>query len=243
MDAEYHVGMRVRTFVFATLTLLLAACGGGGGGSVTTTPPAPGGNNGAPPPAGSTLIASSGAVLGQDDTFTPVDGDASGGGNGQTVDGIPCLPTMAEGNYHVHVFVGIIVNGHELALPDGVGMKNPGADSGGVVRTASCFYYLHTHDAAGIVHVEDPSTASRTTALHTLGQVFAIWGHSLSGWTIYTSGQKYAGQGAQTISNSTYKQYSGSPSSLPLYAHEVIWLQSGSPILAPSQLPSIQFTY
>jgi hypothetical protein len=208
-------------------------------------PPASGGSgngSGAPPPTG-TITASSGAVIGQDDTFTPVDGDAPGGGNGQTVDGIPCLRTMSESHYHVHVFVGIVVNGHELALPDGVGMKNPGADSHGVVSTASCFYYLHTHDAAGIVHVEDPSTASRTTALHTLGQVFSIWGHSLSGWTIYTSGQKYAGQGSQRISNSTYTKYSGSPSSLPLYAHEVIWLESGSPILGPSQLPSVQFTY
>lgn len=220
---------------------MLAACGGGGS-SGTTTPPAPGGNGGGPPPT-TTLTATSGAVIGQDDTFTPADGDASGGGNGQTVDGIPCLPTMAESNYHIHVFVGIVINGQQLALPDGIGIKNPGADSGGVVNTGSCFYYLHSHDASGIVHVEDPSTASRTTALHTLGQLFAIWGHSLSGWTIYTSGQKYAGQGAQTISNSTYTQYSGSPSSLPLYAHEVIWLESGSPILRPSQLPSVQFTF
>jgi hypothetical protein len=30
---------------------------------------------------------------------------------------------------------------------------------------------------------------------------------------------------------------------MPLYAHEVIWLESGSPILGSSQLPSIEFTY
>jgi hypothetical protein len=237
----YHVAMRARAFTIVLLALL-AACGGGGGSGATPPASGNGGGSGAPPPA-TTLTATSGAVLGEDNTFTPVDGDASGGGNGQTVDGIPCLPTMAESNYHIHVFVGIVVNGRQLALPDGTGMKDPGADSAGVVSTASCFYYLHTHDAAGIVHVEDPSTASRTTALHTLGQYFAIWGHSLSGWTIYTSGQKYAGQGAQTISHSTYTKYTGSPSSLPLYAHEVIWLESGSPILTPSQLPSIQFTY
>lgn len=241
MPGGYHCGMRARALSLLVLCALLTACGGGGGSS--PTPPASNnGGSGAPPPV-STLTASSGAVLGQDDTFAPVDGDAPGGGNGQTVDGIPCLRAMSESNYHIHVFVGIIMNGKHIALPDGTGMKNPGADSGGVVSTASCFYYLHTHDAAGIVHVEDPSTASRTTALHTLGQYFAIWGHSLSGWTIYTSGQKYAGQGAQTISHSAYTKYTGSPSSLPLYAHEVIWLEGGSPILTPSQLPSVQFTY
>ncbi len=225
----------------AAIASLLASCGGGGGGGAT--PPAPPGGGAAPPPIlSSTITASSGAVLGQDNSFSPNDGDSSSGGNGQTVDGIPCLPSLSE-HYHIHAFVGFIVNGAELALPDGVGMKNPGADSNGVVNSASCFYYLHTHDAAGVVHIEDPSSAPLTTALHTLGQVFDIWGHSLSGWTIYTSGQKYRGQGSQLVSNSQYSKYGGSASSLPLYAHEVIWLESGSPVVGPSQLPSVQFTY
>lgn len=222
---------------------LLAGCGGGGGGGGSSPMPhAPGGGGGAPPPSG-TLTASSGAVIGADNTFSPNDGDSSSGGNGQTIDGIPCNATMAESNYHIHVYIGLIVSGKQVALPDGMGMKNPGPDSGGVTSTASCFYYLHTHDASGVVHVEDPSTASRTTALHTLGQLFAVWGHSLSGWTIYTSGQMYRGQGTQLVSNSTYSKYGGTPSSLPLYAHEVIWLETGSPILGPSQLPGVQFTY
>jgi hypothetical protein len=222
----------------APILAFLTACGGGGS---SATPPAAV-NGGAPPPNG-TITASSGATLGEDNTFSPADGDSSSGGNGQSVDGIPCEPTMAESNYHVHVFVGLIVNGRQIALPDGLGMKNPGADAGGVTSTASCFYYLHTHDASGIVHVEDPSTASRTTALHTLGQVFAIWGHSLSGWTIYTSGQMYRGQGSQLVSSSTYTKFGGDPSSMPLYGHEVIWLESGSPVLGAAQLPSVQFTY
>lgn len=222
--------------------VLLAGCGGGGGGS-SPAPPAPGGASGGGPPPARVITASSGAVIGLDNTFTPVDGDSSSGGNGQTIDGIPCESTMAESNYHIHVYVGLIVNGQQIALPDGAGMKNPGADSGGVTASASCFYFMHTHDASGVVHVEDPSTASRTTALHTLGQFFAIWGHSLSGWTIYTSGQSYRGQGSQFVSSSTYAKYGGTPSSLPLYAHEVIWLESGSPVLGPSQLPSVQFTY
>lgn len=207
--------------------------------------PAPGGGGaGAPPPLPSSVTASSGAIVGADNQFTPTDGDTSNGGNGQTVDGIPCNPTMDEAHYHIHVFIGFVQDGREIALPDGTGMKNPGADSGGVVSAASCFYYLHTHDAAGIVHIEDPSTASRTTALHTLGQYFAIWGHPLSAWTtIYTSGQTYRGQGSQFVSNSTYTKFGGNPSSMPLYAHEVIWLESGSPTLGPSQLPGVQFTY
>ena len=227
---------------------MLAACGGGGGGGSPMVPVpvggGGGGGGGAPPPSlPSSITTSSGAIIGQDNAFSPTDGDAAAGGNGQTVDGMPCLTTLNE-NYHIHVFVGLIQNGHELALPDGIGMKNPGADSGGVTSTASCFYYLHTHDASGIVHVEDPSTASRTTALHTLGQFFAIWGQPLGAWTtIYTSGQSYRGQGSQFVSNSTYTKYGGSPGSMPLYAHEVIWLESGSPTLGATALPGVQFTY
>lgn len=217
----------------------LAGCAGGGS---PTTPPGPGGGGGAPPPTGA-ITLSSGTVIGEDNTFSPSDGDSSSGGDGQSVDGIPCDTSMSESNYHVHAFVGIIVNGKQIALPDGLGMKSPGADSGGVTSTASCFYYLHTHDASGVVHIEDPSPASRSTALHTLGQVFAIWGHSLSGWTIYTSGQTYRGQGSQLVSSGTYTKYGGTPSSMPLYGHEVIWLESGSPVLSASQLPSVQFTY
>lgn len=233
--------MRIRTASILAFALLLSACGAGGAGSANPMPPA--GSGGAPPSAG-TITPSSGAVIGQDDTFGPADGDTSSGGNGQTVDGIPCNASMSENAYHIHVFVGLIVNGHEVALPDGVGMKNPGADSSGVVSSASCFYYLHTHDAAGIVHVEDPSSASRKTALHTLGELFAIWGRPLSSWTtIYTSGQSYRGEGSQLVSNATYTAYGASASSMPLYAHEVIWLESGSPTISPSQLPSVQFTY
>lgn len=231
-----------RASAAALASVFLAACGGGGGGSSPVTPPGVGnGGGGADLPQN--IVASSGAVNGLDNTFTPNDGDASGGGNGQTIDGIPCLPSMDEAHYHVHIFLGILNNGTLTALPDGTGMKNPGPDSGGVVTTASCFYYLHTHDASGVVHIEDPSTASRTTSLHTLGQYLDIWGHSFSGARIYTSGSVYRGQGAQTIANSAYQLYSGDPRSIPLYAHEVIWVEWGSPQPSASQLPPVHFEY
>lgn len=226
------------------LVFALASCGGGGGGGGTATLPG-GGNGGASGGGGlpSSVATSYGNVVGVDNTFTPNDGDTASGGQGQTVDGIPCLPSMDNADYHVHVFLGFIVNGVVTALPDGTGMKNPSAPSGGVVSTATCFYYLHTHDAAGIIHVEDPSKASRTTTIHTLGQYLDIWGHSLSGMTIYTSGARYQGQGDQGVKNTAYSLYTGDPRSIPLYAHEVIWAISGSPSYTASQLPDVHFSY
>ncbi|HET7814779.1 MAG TPA: hypothetical protein VFL13_10445 [Candidatus Baltobacteraceae bacterium] len=227
------------------MVFALAGCGGGGGGGTASLP---GGGNGGGGGGGGGLPSSVavfyGNIVGADNTFSPEDGDAANGGQGQTVDGIPCLPTMDNAHYHIHAFLGFVVNGTLTALPDGTGMENPGADSSaGVVSTATCFYYLHTHDAAGVIHIEDPSTAARTTALHTLGQYLDIWGHSLSGMTIYTSGARYQGQGDQSVSNTTYSLYTGDPRSIPLYAHEVIWAISGSPSYSAAQLPSVHFSY
>lgn len=238
--------------VAAPIALLfaLAACGGGGSSSGPASPP--GGNSSGPPSLPSSVTAQSGGTIGTDNIFSPDDGDGASGGNGQTVDGIPCNPTMSEADYHIHVFVGILANGSLVALPDGMGMKNPGADSSGVTGTATCFYYLHTHDATGIVHVEDPSTASRTTSLHTFGQFLDIWGQPLTSSglgpfsgsvKVYTSGAVYRGQGPQTVSNSTYAQYSGDPRNIALYGHEVIWIEIGPTFVAPQSLPGVNFTY
>lgn len=95
------------------------------------------------------------------------------GGTGQTVDGISCQQTMTE-YYHVHIFVGVIQNGQEIAVPAGVGMKNPNPPDefvyndatpapgttpnpnsiGGQSWTADCYYDMHVHDNSGMVHVE-----------------------------------------------------------------------------------------
>lgn len=229
---------------------VLTACGGGAGAAPPASPGVS--NGGGSPTLPPSVKASYGGSIGADNLFSPSDGNAPGGGNGQTVDGIPCKPTMDEAHYHVHAFIGFVNNGALAALPDGMGMKNPGADSSGVTSTATCFYYLHTHDATGILHIEDPSRASRSTTLHTFGEFLDIWGQPLSATglgpfsgsiKIYTSGAKYRGQGPQTVSSGTYAPYTGNPRNIPLYGHEVIWIEIGPTFVAPRSLPSIQFTY
>jgi hypothetical protein len=78
--------------------------------------------------------------------------------------------------YHVHIFVGIMQNGQEVAVPAGVGMKNPSPPDqyvdndtvvtpsptgtmdpnaiGGQSWTADCYYDMHVHDNSGMIHVE-----------------------------------------------------------------------------------------
>ena len=102
---------------------------------------------------------------------------SSGGGptpQGQPVDGIPC-----EGGeqltYHVHVVLRILVNGAGRTVPAAIGIVNPGRVRFGSIAQGDCFYWLHTHDSTGMIHVEAPIARP-----FTLGTFFDIWGQPLS---------------------------------------------------------------
>ncbi len=172
-------------------------------------------------------------------------------------------------NYHVHAFVGIMYNGQEIALPDGTGMVDPYGEftdpSTGVPNQeiyADCFYFTHTHDASGMLHIEAPSptcgAASNYTtpcnmSLYTLGNYFDVWGISISAGnfgpfngpvSVYTSPLQY---GACTVSgpcyspSRTYSLYTGDPRTIPLYSHTVVWIVIGTQPTSATSLPNIQW--
>jgi len=194
--------------------------------------------------------ANQGGVVGQPNMFTPPEGDTANGGNGNPVDGITCDPVMSN-NYHIHVFVGIYVNGTQFALPIAVGMVNPGAPVNGFINSAQCFYHIHTHDSSGIVHVEDPDPngVPTTGTLFTLKNVLDVWGITVNGTqvgqfsgpvVVMTSGQVYRGdQNNGKVPSSTYTFWSGDPNNIPLYSHEVIWLLVGPTY--PASLDGVSF--
>jgi hypothetical protein len=153
--------------------LLSALCGcGGGGGSDSPPPsaPSPPAVPPAPPPATTTPPLSSAVVNLTDNHRIGVDrwsdGNSSTGGQGQAVAGIECLLSMPE-DYHVHSHVSIFLNGEAIAVPQAVGIAN--------APQGRCFYAIHTHDHSGKVHVE-----SGAPGTFTLGQLFQIWGRSLT---------------------------------------------------------------
>ncbi len=79
----------------------------------------------------------------------------------------------------MHTHLNVFVNGQARVIPYGIGV--PGAEAvqtahGAFVETGSCFYWLHSHQEDGVIHVESPSTSLSFT----LGQFFAIWGVPLS---------------------------------------------------------------
>jgi hypothetical protein len=107
----------------------------------------------------------------------------------QPVDGVYC-DQLEQLSYHIHVHLTIWINGNQVQVPQGVGIASDG----------SCFYWLHTHDSTGVVHIEAPTPAALT-----LGDFLNIWGQrfpqlgyqdplaSPAGWTIYVNGQKVTG--------------------------------------------------
>jgi hypothetical protein len=80
----------------------------------------------------------------------------------------PCLEN--EGLvFHVHPWLRIIINGENLTIPAGIGIRDP-VYQNGVAGSGSCFEPLHTHDSSGIIHIE-----SITNRTYTLGDFFQVW--------------------------------------------------------------------
>ena len=242
----------------AALLTTLAACGGGGGSTLpgAVSPSATSSATAAPTPtppvpSGQTIQTSQGSVSGEPDMFTPTEGDTASGGQGSPIDGITCDPTMSN-NYHVHIFLGVYVNGTQMALPIAIGMENPGAPSGGFINSASCFYHIHTHDSSGIVHVEDPdpNNVPITGTMYTLQNVLDVWGITASANNfgqfkgpveVFTSGQVFRGADANSgvVPASDLTYWGSDPNTVPLYSHEVIIVEVGPTY--PTSLPGVFF--
>lgn len=195
-------------------------------------------------------------INGLDGQFSPPVADGPNGGHGpagSTFKGVSCEQTMSN-NYHVHAFVGIYINGTEYALPRGIGVAEPVNPNDLSINYATmCFYYTHTHDSTGVVHVEDPNNGMLdvppTDSKYILQNFFDVWGISVNPLQfgqfagplrVFTSGQIYRGdQDGQTVPESALTEYVGDPNQIPIYSHEVIWFLVGPNY--PASLPSVNF--
>lgn len=143
---------------------------------------------------------------------------------GQTVDGISCRKQSNEKDkYHVHVHVAVYVKGQMMRLPAGIGVTTPRLlekfSSGPFydVGPYDCLYWLHTHVADGIVHVESPGRRD-----FTLGEFFDIWNQPL--------GPNQVGPAkGNVIVYENGKRLLGNPRSTPLIPHADIQIDVGSP--------------
>jgi hypothetical protein len=146
---------------------------------------------------------------------------------GATVDGIQCN-TNEQTIFHVHTHLTIFVNGHPRQLPYGIGIAPPRQVSqtsrGPFVQAGACFYWLHTHAADGIIHIESPIHRA-----YTLGNFFDIWRQPL--------GPDEVGpvKGKVTAFYDG-KVYKGNPRNIPLGDHTRLQLDVGTPLIAPETI-------
>lgn len=129
------------------------------------------------------------------------------------IDGINC-DQLEQTAYHVHAHVSIYIKGQLSLVPSQTGIAPDG----------SCFYWLHTHNTDGIIHIEAPA---KTTP--TLGNFLDIWDSKFStlgypiqladpsNWKVWIDG----------------KPYTGNFRNIHLQAHELITLAYNSPNVTP----------
>ncbi len=144
---------------------------------------------------------------------------------GAPVDGITCRRESQEVvKYHIHVHVSIYVKGKMYRLPAGVGITKPqlvehyATGLFDDVGLYDCLYWLHTHVADGIVHVEAPAKGN-----FTLGQFFDIWNQPLSPTQV---GPDHG----RVVIFENGKRLSGNPRSTPLLAQAAIQIDVGNPV-------------
>ncbi len=129
------------------------------------------------------------------------------------VDNIYC-DALEQTVYHIHAHVSIYINGSLSPIPQNVGIATDG----------SCYYWLHTHDTTGVIHIESPTQKD-----YTLGNFFDEWSANFSslgyptelasttGWQIWVDG----------------KPYSGDFHNITLTAHKLITMAYNSPGVKP----------
>lgn len=132
--------------------------------------------------------------------------------------GLPAL--KAEGKrLHIHQHLDIAVRGKVYAVPAGIGIDHH-------ERFISP---LHTHDFAGIMHVESP-----TVRTFTLGQWFDVWGLRFSARCL----GGYCAKGKERVWVFVNgKRWLGNPRAVVLESHQEIVVAFGTLASIPKPIP------
>ncbi len=172
-----------------------------------------------PPQAGGGTIGPEKLPIQQGTSLAP----ASTTAPGTTVDGIQCAP-IEQLSYHIHAHLQVYVNGQPRQLPGGIGLVGPVAQqtpAGPFYGAQKCYYWMHTHTADGVIHIESPSAR-----IYTLGNFFNIWRQPLSANQVAT-----ATGAVKAIVNG--KPWTKDPRSIPLTSKAFVQLDVGNPVVPP----------
>lgn len=145
---------------------------------------------------------------------------------GQPIDGLKC-GVMEQSEFHIHAHLTIFVNGSPRKVPAAIGIPKARVEhisTGEFASDGTCYYWLHTHAADGIIHTESPARHT-----YTLGQFFDIWGQPLSSTRV--------GPAAGHVT-ALYNQhlYRGDPRRIPLTRMAQVQLEVGTPLVGPETI-------
>lgn len=145
----------------------------------------------------------------------------------KSVDGIKCEP-QENVLFHIHAHLTVFAHGKARLIPYGIGIGPPlrgqTTKAGAFVSQGTCFSWLHTHVADGIIHIESPVQKT-----YTLGEFFDVWGQPLRADQVGPAKGKVT-----AIVNGN--AYTGDPRQIPLLRHSQIQLEVGTPLVAPEQI-------
>ena len=198
---------RLRSGFFAVSLVLLGICSG----------PVFALNSASPGPKGGPIQLVQATQVGQA-MFAA--GDTDQGGTGQTIDGIQGSSSEMFGT-HIHAHLSLFYQGQQIAIPYGIGIVKPFYAQSGFVGAGRGFYWIHTHDASGIIHIESPDKRK-----YTLGNFFDIWGEPLNMGDV-------AGLTGELRAYVDGAPYFGDPRNIVLARHAQITLEVGKPFVVP----------
>ncbi len=122
----------------------------------------------------------------------------------------------------------ILVGGSQRRIPAGVGIGVPrnrqATPVGTFVAGASCFSWLHTHAADGIVHIESPVRRA-----YTLGNFLDVWRQPLGPSRLGSA----TGHVTAFLDG---RSYHGNPRDIPLTAHAQIQVGIGRSTVGPESI-------
>jgi len=126
---------------------------------------------------------------------------------------IPCSGQEMSAE-HIHAHLQVYVRGQQRVVPANIGIR------------PTCLFWLHTHDATGLIHVEAGAGGT-----YTLGQFFTVWGQPLGTTELL---EERAGVGEEVRVLVDGQPNVGDPRSVPLRSHEEIVLELGPPYPPPA---------
>jgi hypothetical protein len=139
--------------------------------------------------------------------------------------GLPYSEEMLQVHYHAHLDINI--NGKPVEVPPYLGWVAKGQNAIGLSP-------LHTHDASGVIHIENSVPAD-----FVLGQVFVEWGVR---YTATCIARFCSGVGNDLAVFVNGKRYDGDPTRIVLTKHEEIAIEYGPTGKLPSPPSSYHFT-